>query len=271
MIEDFLVSIDDIIVAHKFTMKSGEVCDYIDGRKFCGLVYCIDGEAVYCTSHGEKLVIKSGDVLFVSANTQYSVRTKCQFRHYTVNFYANAKKSRGEKAVCLLSQKDIVVLREKSNAYFAHIFEKICSCWVAKYPGYTMAATGLLYELLSQFLLRKYFDKSQDMNMLRILPAKEYIEQNFLLRMNIDMLANMCNMSRTNFRRAFLQSVGISPMAYRASICVLRAKDLLLCEIYSVNEVGRMCGFDDANYFCRFFKRHVGITPGEYKKRIVGL
>ena len=37
---------------------------------------------------------------------------------------------------------------------------------------------------------------------------------------------------------------------------------------FSVQEVAKKCGFDDASYFVRFFKKQTGLTPCEFKKQI---
>ena len=269
MIDDFFVSIESIIVAHKFTLNAGDICDYTSGRKFCGLIYVIEGEASYITPNGKTFHVGQNDLIFVSAQTAYQIKIKDTFKHYTVNFYASPQKSYGEKINELLRKNDIVIRHKGDNTFYIQIFEKLCSCWERKKVGYSMTAMRLLYELFSNFLLENYYNNPNDLNFKRILPAKKYIDQYFDTPTSIDHLANLCDMSRTNFRRIFFDVVGQTPMEYRASVCILRAKDLLACEIYSVNEVGRKCGFEDCNYFCRFFKKHVGLTPGEYKASII--
>lgn len=45
------------------------------------------------------------------------------------------------------------------------------------------------------------------------------------------------------------------------------AKRLLLFTGSSVNEICYQLGFKDPAYFSRFFSRHAGVTPGEYRQR----
>jgi AraC family transcriptional activator of pobA len=35
-----------------------------------------------------------------------------------------------------------------------------------------------------------------------------------------------------------------------------------------VSRIAFELGFDDAAYFSRFFRRHVGVAPGEYRERV---
>ncbi len=37
--------------------------------------------------------------------------------------------------------------------------------------------------------------------------------------------------------------------------------------LHRIGEVGRLCGFNDSNYFCTVFRKHFGIPPREYIRR----
>ena len=48
-----------------------------------------------------------------------------------------------------------------------------------------------------------------------------------------------------------------------------RAKRLLASEDDSLLQVALSCGFDDPSYFTKVFRRHEGMTPSEYRKRML--
>ena len=48
------------------------------------------------------------------------------------------------------------------------------------------------------------------------------------------------------------------------------AKEYLNSGYYTVTEIAEKCGFDDVSYFVRFFKKQTGLTPGAYKKQMIG-
>jgi len=75
-------------------------------------------------------------------------------------------------------------------------------------------------------------------------------------------------MSVTHFRREWKKHYNITPLAYRNSIRLSFARELILSGYYTVSEIAEKCGFDDVGYFIRFFKKHTGITPFKYKQQL---
>ena len=130
-----------------------------------------------------------------------------------------------------------------------------------------MLSISQLYALISLFYFeyKNLFIASEFWE--RLQPAKEYIEKNFNLRMSLDQLAKMCNMSVTNFRREWQKLYHTTPMQYRDEIRLSYAKEYLISGYYSVSEVAAKCGFENAGYFIRFFEKHVGVSPGVFKRR----
>ena len=49
-----------------------------------------------------------------------------------------------------------------------------------------------------------------------------------------------------------------------------RVKQLLTETDYTLPNVAEQSGFEYHEYMCRFFKKHTGMTPGEYRKRHAG-
>ena len=73
-----------------------------------------------------------------------------------------------------------------------------------------------------------------------------------------------------HIRRRFRDSVGKTPNEYLQSIRIQHAKELLGQKRslnLPINEVAWLCGFHDAAYFCRCFRRDTGMTPSAYMKK----
>lgn len=101
--------------------------------------------------------------------------------------------------------------------------------------------------------------------------AEEYLRQHFDHEVTIDKLAGKVAMSPRNFIRRFQAATGRLPGAYIQMLRVAAARDLLDRGAVSVQEVCSKVGYEDVGFFRGVFKRHTGMTPGEYRETFAGL
>lgn len=67
-------------------------------------------------------------------------------------------------------------------------------------------------------------------------------------------------------RRNFCEDVGMSPHKYLANLRMSLAKKRLANEQHmNIESIARECGFDDAFYFSRLFKKTFGMSPREFR------
>jgi len=67
--------------------------------------------------------------------------------------------------------------------------------------------------------------------------------------------------------RACRAIADVSPSQYIQDALVQEAKRLLIYTLKPATSVCYELGFSDPGYFSRFFKKHTGLSPGEYAKR----
>lgn len=96
--------------------------------------------------------------------------------------------------------------------------------------------------------------------------AVSYINRNCADRCSNQAYAEMCGLSTGYFIRQFKAVTGKTPVQYRNSLLVIKAKKLLSTTDLSVGEISERLGFDDFLYFSRVFKKHTGFAPSDYKK-----
>jgi transcriptional regulator GlxA family with amidase domain len=73
------------------------------------------------------------------------------------------------------------------------------------------------------------------------------------------------------FTRRFQQATGQTPIEYVQNLRIEEARHLLETGELSVEAIANTVGYEDASFFARLFKRHVGLTPAQYRRRFGGL
>jgi AraC-like DNA-binding protein/ligand-binding sensor protein len=77
-------------------------------------------------------------------------------------------------------------------------------------------------------------------------------------------VAGSLGISASHLARLFRESTGSSFRQYVIRKRIERSQRLLLEPHYNVSQVAELCGFSDANYFARMFRKRVGVSPREY-------
>lgn len=98
---------------------------------------------------------------------------------------------------------------------------------------------------------------------------RNYITENYMKDISLADAAEYMNYSEAYFSRLFKQMFHMTFTSYLADYRMKKAKIILENTEYNVKAVGEMVGFSDSNYFTKVFKRKVGISPSEYKIRIM--
>ncbi|MBN9297701.1 MAG: AraC family transcriptional regulator [Filimonas sp.] len=92
------------------------------------------------------------------------------------------------------------------------------------------------------------------------------IHENITEKISIDHLSKKAYLSRNVFFKKFKEEIGVTPVEYINVERVRMAKYLLAtAHELSVAEISVRCGFSDANYFIRMFKKIEGLTPKAYQ------
>lgn len=100
--------------------------------------------------------------------------------------------------------------------------------------------------------------------------VKRYITEHYMEEISLSTAAQVVNLSPVYLSRLFKKEEGINFLDYVNQYRIDVAKKFL-CDInYNVLEAADLSGFKNTRYFSKIFKKAVGITPSEYRKRHLG-
>ncbi len=97
--------------------------------------------------------------------------------------------------------------------------------------------------------------------------ATRYFSENYNKPICIEEYAESRHVSACWFIRQFKHYTGMPPMQYILSVRIANAQNLLETTSYTVSEVASIIGYDNPLYFSRLFKKQLGMSPTEYRKR----
>ncbi len=95
-----------------------------------------------------------------------------------------------------------------------------------------------------------------------------FLKDNLHLQVGVSDLANKFFMSETSVKRIFSNNSGMGVHSYFLKLKIEKSVEFIT-EGMSVSEVSKNLGFGDNCYFSTVFKREMGMTISEFRKRIM--
>jgi AraC-like DNA-binding protein len=102
----------------------------------------------------------------------------------------------------------------------------------------------------------------------RIQEASRLIDKRLTdIDLSVHALATELGWGREHFTRQFKQTTGLSVQAYITRRRLRLAGHLLRTTRRTLDVVAADSGLRSANYLCRMFRQHVGVSPDEFRRR----
>lgn len=229
------------------------------------IVYISAGSGWFKSTSVSRQQIVAGQVmlLFPGERHSYSPVTSTGWDEHWVGF-------NGDLADRLLRRgffsPDRPVLRAGGEEQLLALFNDLIKTTHENHPASQQILAGVTMNILARLYSVQQFSLAGDEPGLRAI-------QNAVVRMreaaeeplDIPSLARELNVSYRWFRRAFAHHTGLSPHKYLLEIRLARARSLLAQSPLSIKEIALRTGFEDVQYFSRFFRKKVGVTPGRWR------
>jgi AraC-like DNA-binding protein/ligand-binding sensor protein len=98
--------------------------------------------------------------------------------------------------------------------------------------------------------------------------AERYIWENYTRKISLKEAAKAAGLSSPYFSSVFKKEMGENFSAYLNRLRVERAMTMLTGTTKPLNEIAKLCGFEDQSWFSKTFKRMTGASPGKYRETI---
>lgn len=250
---------------HHYRERTGGVAQYI-------LIYCIKGSGWYSIG-GRRYDVNDGQFFILprGVSHKYASNNDDPWTIYWVHFAGSqapvfACGDGSPQPICSGATSRIAY----RNAMFEEIFLTLsdgCGTDSLRY------ASSLLYGFLASFRFIAYFRKynSQDDSAAAgdiVTATVRYMNENLERTLTLSDFSEYAGYSASRFSAIFKSQTGRSVLSYFNMLKMQRSCQLLETTDMKINQICSKVGIDDSYYFSRLFRKTIGISPKEYRKKV---
>lgn len=164
------------------------------------------------------------------------------------------------------------VIHTTFNDGYHYLFDSV----LKEFINYNEVSPILLKSLILQILHQLYIDIKNPFtngfipmssHYLILKKLVEYIQTNIQEKLSLKKLAEFCGLSPNYLHMLFTKTMSITINEYITILRLERAKGCLVTTDSSVSDIALECGFENIPYFSYVFKRHVNVSPSQFRKK----
>lgn len=246
------------------------------------LDYVVKGSGEF-QFHDEKYVLSEGDILILPPDTLHAVyplkNTELIYDAFVFQpellGFSNNDRSTVEYIRPIVSGTtklhSLIPKSLPNHMEFQNCVKSIIYCAGQNTPHYDLL---LKSELMHFFWLLidtgELVQKSGNMSYSELIrPSLEYMKEHFSENITVEQLSGLLHLSKSYFMYCFKKAVGIGAIEYLSQLRINYACEQLITTNQSVSDISFLSGYTNLSNFNRQFKKAVGQTPLEYRRRLL--
>lgn len=218
----------------------------------------------------EKHKVTAGQMFLMKPGQMHSWELGKTVKGYIVEFNTQSLNAFKESAALIddfsLSPDAYTFQHKKNFNEIIELTKMMINEFEKQREMHDLCLQGLLTSFLVQ-IIRSYQSNLKQHKTLSIIEKfKDLLEKNFKQAHSVEFYAHELNISPKALTMQFSRSLGKPPSALIQERLLLEAKRFLSFSQLSIADIGYELGFEDANYFSRFFRKHMKMTPARFRK-----
>ncbi len=101
--------------------------------------------------------------------------------------------------------------------------------------------------------------------------CQEWAAEHYARAAPVAAMVQLSGLAERTFVRRFVRATGMSPLDYVHALRLEESKQILETQDLPVEAIALEVGYQDNGFFGRLFRRRVGMTPGQYRRRFGNL
>ncbi|EDP94171.1 AraC family transcriptional regulator [Kordia algicida OT-1] len=217
--------------------------------------------------------IEDYSIFFMRPGQVHSLTLNKNSTGYLVQFDKNFYSSNNESsnfALRKVSSKNHQILNTKKFKKILSILTYIFQEYSEKNEQYTKAIKAYLDILFIELSRLKNDSKNISRKNLysqeRVEELLDLLHNNILSCKKVEEYAKMMHLSIFQLNKITKETLGKTCSKLINEHILLEAKRNLLGTSNQINQIAHYLGYEDTSYFIRFFKKHIGTSPKEYRE-----
>jgi len=253
----------DLCVTHigAFSAAGGHLVDRPHGTSQFILIACLSGAGT-CALGGREWNLQAGNFLFLPPRERHVYRAD-PLSPWTIFWIHFRGRQAADHLTNLGVSTERPVMAVDGVATLAEAFEDTFRH--ATHGFGDAAMTGLSTAFVRLMGLAKVHqrtagtrDRGAEGRLLKVLAL---MREDVARPWTLDELSRQASLSPPHFTALCRRQTGMPPLSLLIRLRLQRAMDLLQRGNHNVAEAARAVGYEDAFYFSRLFKKHIGVTP----------
>ena len=251
-----------------------------ESHDFWEMVY-VDRGHISCRADQSRRELFEGELIFHRPNAFHNV--KCNGEEsasvFIISFVCKSS------AMKCFYNKVFKISSDQKNLIRRIISECNAAFSVSEYPlqkkrGAPIGSSQMIRNLLEELFICLLRDEEKKLPVRETKDGRatldaplaqsicDYLKERAYKRISIDEISKHFHYGKSSLCELFKRSTGETIMAYHARLKVEEAKRLIFERKLTVSEISERLSFESPEYFSRCFRRHTGMSPREFRKRL---
>lgn len=266
------------------------VVDIYDGRvvrkhshQFLELSYVLEGKATH-TTEGITTVLSKGDYFIIDYNRYHEyqqigdtpfVIMNCLFLPSLIDETLTGCEALSEVVRNYLIKLDFYQVKDHPTNFVYHdndgwigsLFQQIHREYEEKNMGYFETIRSYLILILIRIMRQIEIPNAYDSRNEMIRYILDYVEKNYTEKLSLATISRKYNYTLQHVSTLFKQEVGMNFQEYVQSVRIKESCRLLINTNQKVSDIATKVGYTNIKYFNEVFKRHLEMTPRDFRKK----
>ena len=228
------------------------------------LVYVSNGSGILQVRN-QQYALNTGNIAVINCLDGYKLNADSQgWQIFWIHI--NGKMMKEIYKMILDIGKDNPIFQLNSLVEITKIWEEIYAATNSDTKIKELLINEQLFHLINQVLkVQSEFLQTTTSHKEKIQQVRNYLEENFSSQISLDQLAEIFYINKYYLTRIYKETYQQTINQTLTQLRITKAKELLRYSELSMVEIAVSCGFQDASYFSKVFKKIEGESPQKYR------